>query len=260
MKQIIYFVDAFAEKVFEGNQAGVLILDEPLDETLMQKIAAENNLSETAFVVKNKDAFSLRWFTPSVEVDLCGHATLASAFVLFNELNYEKQIIEFHSKSGVLTVKKNSDKLTMNFPAGKLKQIDIPQNIKTVFGVTPIEAYRTTDDLMFVFDDETSIVKMSPNLTELNKYDCRGVIITAKSKKYDFVSRFFAPQSGINEDPVTGSAHTALTVYWSEILKEKFLTAKQVSKRGGILYCENLGERIEISGSAVLYLKGEINI
>ncbi|MBU1101502.1 MAG: PhzF family phenazine biosynthesis protein [Bacteroidetes bacterium] len=260
MKHTIYFVDAFAEKAFEGNPAGVCILDEPMDETMMQNIAAENNLSETAFVVKNGENFSIRWFTPAIEVDLCGHATLASGYILFNELVYEKDTIEMNSKSGILKVSRQNDRISLDFPTLELTQVEVKEFHLQMFDKTAQEVYETIDDYLFVFESEEDIRNIKPDFSRLLDLDCRGVIVTAPGEKVDFVSRFFAPAVGIPEDPVTGSAHTKLIPYWSRRLGKKELIAKQISKRGGTLYCKDKGDRVDIAGKAVLYLKGEINI
>ncbi|MGD8780631.1 MAG: PhzF family phenazine biosynthesis protein [Ignavibacteria bacterium] len=260
MKLKMYFVDAFAEEPFTGNPAGVTILKQWLPDDVMQNIAAENNLSETAFVVQENDRFYIRWFTPQVEVDLCGHATLASGFVLFNELKFEKKTIIFESKSGILKVTANGDNIALDFPALDLKEITIPENSVEALGIKPVEAYSSIDDYFFVYDSQSVIEKITPDNQELMKYDCRGIIVTAPGNNVDFVSRFFAPKVGIPEDPVTGSAHTKLIPYWSKKLGKQKFTAKQLSKRGGKLYCSNNGDRVEIAGKAILYLSGEINI
>jgi PhzF family phenazine biosynthesis protein len=260
MKQRIYFVDAFAHNRFEGNPAGVCILEKPLEDSLMQKIATENNLSETAFVLRKNDKFSIRWFTPAIEVDLCGHATLASAFILFNEIGYEKETIEFESKSGVLKVSRKDNLIIMDFPVMHLVGTEIKEFHLHMFDKTPVEVYTTEDDYVFVFSSEEEIKSLKPDMNKLAELDCRGVIVTARGNEVDFVSRFFGPAVGIPEDPVTGSAHTKLIPYWSRVLAKDVLIARQLSKRGGTLYCENKGSRVEIGGEAVLYLTGEINI
>jgi PhzF family phenazine biosynthesis protein len=261
MKLHLYQVDAFTEKVFGGNPAAVCPLDEWLTDEQMQHIAAENNLAETAFFVKKNDAFEIRWFTPKIEVDLCGHATLATAHVMFNHLNYpDKQIVFFSAKSGELRVYKNEDLLTLDFPADDFEKIEMPDFISVCFDAEPIEAYQGKTDLMFVFNSETDIKNIRPDFRSINALGGRGVIVTAKGDKVDFVSRFFAPQSGIEEDPVTGSAHTTLTPYWAKKLGKDVLTAVQLSSRIGNLECKYMGDRIEISGKAVTYLKGEIDI
>jgi PhzF family phenazine biosynthesis protein len=260
MKITLYQVDAFTDKLFGGNPAAVILLKEWLSDELMQKIGLENNLSETAFVVEREKYFEIRWFTPAVEVDLCGHATLASAHVLFNHTDYSKEVIEFHSKSGVLIVKKNNDFLTLNFPTDKLSKVEPPSILTEAIRDEPIESYKGVSDFMLVFDTEEEIKNIKPDFTKLGQVAARGIIVTAKGNDCDFVSRFFAPQSGINEDPVTGSAHTTLTPFWSERLNKKELIAMQLSARKGYLFCKNLGERTEISGKAVTYLVGEIEL
>lgn len=260
MKLTIYQVDAFAKNVFEGNPAAVIPLENWLPDETMQRIAMENNLSETAFFCTNNKGFHIRWFTPLAEVDLCGHATLASAHVLFNHLDYNNEEILFESRSGVLKVKKEQDYMLLNFPSSKVEAKYIPTNLKTAFNVHPIKCYVGREDLMFVFQREEDIKNLKPNFTTIGESTKRGVICTAKSDNFDFVSRFFAPAVGINEDPVTGSAHTMLIPYWAKQLNKTKMIAKQVSKRGGILYCTYLGDRVEIGGTAITYLKGEITI
>lgn len=260
MKLKIYQIDAFADHVFEGNPAAVIPLESWLPNEIMQKIAMENNLSETAFFVAKDDGFHIRWFTPLAEVDLCGHATLASAHVIFNHLNYAENEISFDSRSGILKVKKENDLIVLNFPASPLTKTEIPENLKNAFNHQPVKGFKGRDDIMLVFENEEQIVKLNPDFQQILASKTRGVIVTAKSDKYDFVSRFFAPAVGVNEDPVTGSAHTMLIPYWSGVLGKNELTAKQVSARGGILHCKNCGERVEIGGKAVTYLTGEIII
>jgi PhzF family phenazine biosynthesis protein len=261
MKLQIYQVDAFTKKVFGGNPAAVCPLDEWLTDEQMQKIAMENNLAETAFFVYKKDQFEIRWFTPAIEVDLCGHATLAAAHILFDHLHHEGNIIRFFShRSGELIVTKNEDQLTLNFPTDTYEKIEMPVFISACFQMDPIEAYKGKTDFMFVFKNETEIKNIQPDLKQIQTLGGRGAIVTAKGDAADFVSRFFAPQSGIDEDPVTGSAHTTLTPYWSKKLGKDALSALQLSARKGELQCKYLGERVEISGNAVTYLVGEIDI
>ncbi|MCB1177802.1 MAG: PhzF family phenazine biosynthesis protein [Leptospiraceae bacterium] len=260
-KLTLFQVDAFSNKVFSGNPAAVIIIEKELPVDLMQNIAAENNLSETAFVVSKNGKFRIRWFTPTTEVNLCGHATLASAFVLFNFLNIQQESIEFQSKSGILKVTKDKDLLLMNFPSDVLNKVIITLDIEKALGKKPIELYRGLEDYLAVYESEEDIASLSPNMELLKEIPCRGFIVTSKSEKYDFVSRFFGPGAGILEDPVTGSAHTMLVPYWSKVLGKDIFHVKQISKRGGELYCKNLSEnRIEIGGRASLYLKGEIYI
>lgn len=259
MKQKIYQIDAFADKVFSGNPAAVCPLTQWLADDLLQKIAMENNLAETAFYVKQGDQYEIRWFTPTVEVDLCGHATLASAYVLFNHEGHNGDTIHFHSpRSGALTVTKNGALLTLNFPTDVFKPIALTEEITGCFDTKPTLAFKGKTDYMLVFDKEEEIRNMTPALDKMAKLAVRGVIVTAKGDKVDFVSRFFAPQSGINEDPVTGSAYTTLAPYWSRQLGKAALTAIQLSERRGYVQCNYLNDRVEITGEARLYLIGEI--
>lgn len=260
MKIKLFQVDAFTNKLFGGNPAGVCPLDEWLPDELMQNIAFENNLAETAFFVNNGTDYDLRWFTPLAEVDLCGHATLASSHVLFEHLGYNKKEIVFHSRSGELKVRKENGKLTLNFPADVVKKIDAPEDLIIAIGKKPIEVFKGKTDYMFVYSTQKEIEDINPDFELIKKYKARGVIVTAKGEKSDFVSRFFAPMVGINEDPVTGSAHTTLTPYWAGELGKKEMSAKQLSKRQGDLYCKLINGRVEISGYAVTYLEGSIKI
>ena len=261
MKRIIYQVDAFTKDVFKGNPAAVCILDQWPEEALMQQIANENNLSETAFAVPVGECFEIRWFTPEVEVELCGHATLAMAHVLFKHKKYQGEWICFESiHSGRLRVKRSGKLLTLDFPADNMEEMVVPELIVTALQTPPLKAFRGKTDFMFVYANESEIESMDPDFGLLAQVGGRGVIVTAPGNDVDFVSRFFAPQTGINEDPVTGSAHTSLTPYWSRILGKKRLTARQLSSRGGELICEDKGERVEISGHAVTYMKGKIRL
>jgi PhzF family phenazine biosynthesis protein len=261
MKAPIYQVDAFTSKVFSGNPAAVCILDRWIDDRSLQAIAAENNLSETAFLVQNKNYFDLRWFTPVTEVGLCGHATLASAFVLFICRNWSADTIKFQTqKSGQLMVTRQDPFLEMDFPARPAVPQTSPKGLSRALGVTPKKVYGSKEDLMVVLDSEKSVVSVQPDFTAMKQIDCRGIIITAQSNQYDFVSRFFAPRVGIPEDPVTGSAHCVMIPYWAKILEKKEFHALQVSKRGGELFCSFADERVKISGKAVLYLEGTITI
>ena len=258
-KQKIYQVDAFTDKVFSGNPAAVCPLEKWLDDETMLKIAAENNLAETAFYVKQENWFEIRWFTPVVEVDLCGHATLATAFVLFNYENYTGDTIEFYSpRSGILNVTKKGDFLILNFPADNFEQVPLTNEMNSCFNLKPVAVYKGKTDYLFVFNQEMDIVNIRPNFIEISKLNARGVIITAKGNEVDFVSRFFAPQAGVNEDPVTGSAHTTLIPYWFRQLNKAAMTAIQLSERKGYLQCKYLNDRVEIGGKAKLYLMGEI--
>ncbi len=257
----IFQIDAFTDKVFHGNPAAICILDEWIDEIKMQKIGAENNLAETAFVVKKDDDFEIRWFTPSVEVDLCGHATLAAAHVIYNYYNYQSKKIIFHSlKSGLLSVEKDKDYYTLDFPVDIYKKVDTPQLLIDAYGIIPTETYRGKTDYLSIFLSQDEIEKIEPDLNLISTVDARGVIVSAPGNNVDFVSRFFGPQSGIDEDPVTGSAHTTLTPFWSNKLGKEVLTAKQLSKRQGYLVCELQGTRVKITGEAVTYLVGEIEV
>lgn len=259
MKYKIYQIDAFTDRIFSGNPAAVCPLNEWLSDDLMQKIAMENNLAETAFYVKEDDHYQIRWFTPKVEVDLCGHATLAAAYVLFNHEYYPEKVINFYSKrSGKLSVTKNNEHLALNFPVDIFQQADITDELKSGFNLIPKEIYKGKSDYLFVYETENQIQTLIPNLASIATLEARGVIATAKGENIDFVSRFFAPQCGVDEDPVTGSAHTTLTPFWSQRLHKNKLTAIQLSERKGYLNCELLGDRVEISGKAKLYLIGEI--
>ena len=257
MKQDIYFIDAFTKDAFSGNPAAVLF-SEIDDKVLMQKIATENNLSETAFVnLKNK---SIRWFSPSCEVSLCGHATLASAFVYFNFLDNTKESVTWNSASGYLKVNKKDAYLQLDFPKDKFVQVDMIDKVYEAIGSKPNETYLGEINLFAIFDSEKIIKSIEPDFDKVSALDGQGLIITSKSEKYDFVSRYFCPKYGINEDPVTGSAHTSLIPYWSNVFNKNILHAKQISDRGGEVFCENLEDRVLIGGHAVLYMKGSIDI
>ena len=260
MKILIFQVDAFTDHLFGGNPAAVCPLDAWLPDEFMQLIAMENNLAETAFFVRESDLFHIRWFTPLVEVDLCGHATLATAFVLFEKLNYKGEKITFSSRSGMLNVTRTADLLTLDFPKDSIEPIRAPLELITTLGFQPIETYKGKTDWMFVLGSQKEVEDYLPDWTALGKVDSRGIIITAKGDEADFVSRFFAPQSGIPEDPVTGSAHTTLAPYWAEKLKKNELSAVQLSQRKGHLWCKVTGDRVEISGNARIYMTGEIEL
>nr|WP_312213252.1 PhzF family phenazine biosynthesis protein [Clostridioides sp.] len=253
-----YVADAFAEKVFEGNPAGVCVLDKPLSEDLMQKIAIENNLSETAFAVKVSDGYDLRWYTPGGEVDLCGHATLATAFIITKFVDTNADKILFHSMSGDLTVSKNGDLFEMDFPSIMPKEFPLTDQMVEALGVRPLETYLNRD-LVFVLENEEMVQNFEPNLSKLEHLpDGMGVLITAKGNKYDFVSRTFFPKIKVPEDPVCGSAHSNFIPYWAKRLGKDEMVARQLSKRGGTLYCKNKGNRVSISGHASLYSIAEI--
>jgi PhzF family phenazine biosynthesis protein len=278
----IYQVDAFCESLFSGNPAAICPLASWLPDALMQNIAAENNLAETAFYVREKDHFHIRWFTPAIEVDLCGHATLAAAHVLLTHEGYTGNTIVFDSRSGELKVTRDQprstddpdrlspapdhltqapDRLTLDFPADTLQPVAITAAMRRWFPTQPIEAYKGNSDYMLVFSAEADIANMIPDLAAIkNVTEARGIIVTAKGDSVDFVSRFFAPQSGIDEDPATGSAHTTLTPYWAEKLGKQQLTALQLSPRKGYLQCTAAGNRVMISGKAKTYLIGQLLI
>lgn len=257
----LYQVDAFADKVFTGNPAAVCVLENWLPDDILQSIGAENNLSETAFVVKKADQYEIRWFTPTIEVALCGHATLAAAHVLFNYYKHPDNEIRFLSRhSGNLSVAKNGALLTLDFPSDQIKKAVAPEEILGAFTTKPLEVYQGKTDYLLLFPSQNDVVKSDPDIALLNKSKARGVIITARGDETDFVSRFFAPGAGVDEDPVTGSAHTTLTPFWSKRLNKNILQAKQLSTRGGDLLCEYLGDRVKITGKAVTYLIGEIQV
>lgn len=260
MKLQIFQGDAFASSLFKGNPAAVVPLTEWLNDETMQQIAAENNLSETAFFIPEGDHFHIRWFTPKTEVKLCGHATLATAHILFNELDFCGEQIEFNSQSGILTVKKIGDKLQLDFPADFVHAVDAVPVFAEAFGVHPLATFKGRTDYLLLFDSEETIRKFQPDISLLLTTNARGIIVTAKGNEVDFVSRFFAPAVGVNEDPVTGSAHTNLIPFWSKRLNKTELTALQLSERGGELWCTLAGDRVLIAGKAVTYLRGEIEI
>jgi PhzF family phenazine biosynthesis protein len=256
----IYQADAFTDKLFGGNPAAICPLTEWLPAETMQKIAVENNLAETAYFVKQDDGYGLRWFTPEFEIDLCGHATLASAHIIFTELGYTGQTINFYTqKAGTLTVTKDGDKYVLDFPSRPPIPIEVPNGLTEAMGKEPTAVLRSRDYFL-VYDTEDDIRDIAPDFFALSKMDTVGVIVTAPGKDVDFVSRFFAPAAGIPEDPVTGSAHCNLIPYWAEKLGKDKLHAYQISARKGELWCENKGDRVLMSGKAVTYLKGEIYI
>ena len=262
-----HIIDVFTDKLFSGNPAGVCLLEKWLTDDVLQNIATENNLSETAFLVKQDGYYDLRWFTPLIEVELCGHATMASAFVLFDDKEEIENELKFKTLSGVLSVKKESDMLYLNFPSRPVSICPTYHTFENAFGVTPVAVYKAVDFLVFL-NSEEELRSIKPDFGKLKEIkeeagldnDSFGVIVTAKGNDCDFVSRFFAPNVGIDEDPVTGRAHCSLIPFWSDKLNKTKLTAKQLSKRGGVLWCEDCGERVKIGGKAVRYLKGNINI
>lgn len=257
MKIKQYQVDAFATRAFEGNPAAVCPLESWLDDGLLQAIAEENNLSETAFFVPSDKGLHLRWFTPASEVDLCGHATLATAHVIFEMLGYTKQAITFETRSGDLFVERKGKQLEMDFPASPPTPRELHEILVKGLGQPPIEVL-AAGDYLAVFDSEATVRAITPDMALLGQLDLRGVIITAPGTDVDFVSRFFAPKFGIPEDPVTGSAHCTLAPYWAGRLGKRLLSARQVSKRGGSLTCELKGDRVLLSGSAVTVMEAEI--
>lgn len=260
MKLTLYQVDAFASKLFSGNPAAVIPLEKWIDTRLMQQMGMENNLAETVFFVPVKDGFEIRWFTPEVEIDLCGHATLASAFVLYNFLGYNKPTITFHSKSGPLYVSRNADIINLDFPSWKPERItEYPEELLASLGNPEIAGVYKYRDYLVELNNEETLRKIKPDFTLMKKAK-EKVIITAPGKNVDFVSRFFAPTVGIDEDPVTGSAHSQLIPFWSYKLGKVKMKAKQLSKRGGDVYCEQKGDRVIMGGQCVFYMKGEIEI
>ncbi|MBC7399562.1 MAG: PhzF family phenazine biosynthesis protein [Mucilaginibacter sp.] len=257
----IYQADAFTDQLFGGNPAAICPLNEWLPDNVMQKIAVENNLAETAFFVKTAKGYLLRWFTPEYEIDLCGHATLAAAHILFTELGYTGDTIYFETmKAGVLTVQRNGDKYTMDFPSRPPIPIEEPNGrVDALGGIQPTAILRSRD-FFLVYDSERDVRELSPDFFALSKMDTVGVIVTAPGDNSDFVSRFFAPGAGINEDPVTGSAHCNLIPYWAKVFERSQLHAYQISERKGELWCELQGDRVLMTGKAVTYLKGEIYV
>ena len=254
----IYQVDAFTDHLFGGNPAAVCLLEQWPQDQALQNIAAENNLSETAFLVKNDHGYHIRWFTPAVEVDLCGHATLAAAHVLFHHKDFQQPEICFDSRSGQLMVTRDGGKLTMDFPADPPAPIAEVPGLFESLGITNGLIYKGKTDLMVVVDHEDTVSMLAPDFYQLNKLDVRGIIVTAPGEEVDFVSRFFAPSAGIDEDPVTGSAHCTMTPYWSNRLGKSILQVVQVSPRRGMVKCELVGERVKLTGSAVTYMTGRI--
>ncbi|RHX88902.1 isomerase [Leptospira stimsonii] len=253
-------IDAFAEKVFQGNPAALCPLEKWISEDSMQKIALENNLSETVFFVPEGDFFRIRWFTPEQEVDLCGHATLATAHYLFDQGMIEGDVARFQSLSGELSVFKKENLLYLDFPSRKPIRVEIPpKEIIESFSILPKEVWKSRDYLL-VYENENDLRELSYNVEIAKNLDSLGIIATCPGKDYDFLSRFFAPAAGLYEDPVTGSSHCSLIPFWSERLGKKNLNAYQASRRGGKLFCEDLGERVRIGGTCVPYLEGWIDV
>jgi PhzF family phenazine biosynthesis protein len=256
----LYQIDAFTDKLFGGNPAGVIPLESWPSDQLMQSIAAENNLAETAFFVPEGDDYHIRWFTPGVEVDLCGHATLAAAYVLYNEMGYRRDQIRFQSRSGLLTVSQEGEWLSLDFPTDPYQPVYISSVMKTCTTATILEAYKGERDYMFVLKNQDAIVNSSFDQSAILQLGHCGLIVTAAGEEVDFVSRFFAPAYSIPEDPVTGSSHCTLTPYWAQRIGKDNLTARQLSLRGGFLKCTLKNDRVLIAGKAVMYLKGMINL
>jgi PhzF family phenazine biosynthesis protein len=272
----LYQIDAFTDKLFSGNPAAVIPLEKWIDEELMQKIAMENNLSETAFICPSPSAsqvspmggdlegagadFEIRWFTPTSEIDLCGHATLASAYVLFNIIKFKKAEIKFSCKSGTLKVTKENETIWLDFPSWKPERFnDYPSNLLEALGGAEIVGVYKHRDLLVELINEETVKKCTPDFSMINKTGYK-IIITAPGKEVDFVSRFFAPTVGVDEDPVTGSAHSQLIPFWSDKLNKRILSALQLSRRGGKILCEQKDDRVKMGGSCVFYMKGEIEI
>ena len=259
MKYDIYQIDVFTSVPFKGNPAAVVPFNAwPADE-VMQNIALENNLAETAFFIPDGDDYGLRWFTPTVEMDLCGHATLATGYLIFEILGTDKKILRFQTLSGELTVEKDGDRYVMDFPSRPASLIEAPAGLIEAIGAEPKEVLHASDYLL-VYENEARVKAINPDFAALKKVASRGAIVTAPGDTSDFVSRFFAPAVGVDEDPVTGSTHTTLIPYWAERLGKNDLFARQVSSRGGELFCEFKGDRVKIGGNAVTYLKGEIYV
>jgi PhzF family phenazine biosynthesis protein len=260
MKLTLYQIDAFASKLFSGNPAAVIPLDKWIDDELMQNLAMENNLAETVFFVPNGNDFDIRWFTPEVEINLCGHATLASAYVLYNILGYKKSTINFHCKSGPLYVSRDGDVINLDFPSWKPERItEYPPELLASLGNPEINGVYKYRDYLVELNNEEVIRKLAPDFTLMKKAR-EKVIVTAPGKEVDFVSRFFAPTAGIDEDPVTGSAHSQLIPFWNYKLGKDKMIARQLSRRGGEVFCEQKGERVIMGGKCVFYMKGEIEV
>ena len=259
MELKIYQLDAFSDHLFGGNPAAVCPLESWLPDTLMQQIAMENNLAETTFFVNEESGLRIRWFTPLKEVNLCGHATLAAAWVYFKHIDSSAHQISFNSLSGELTVNRREDRLTLNFPVAHCQTVTAPKLLTSALGVDPLEAY-AADDWLVRLANEDAVKNINPDMTLLRQLDRRGVIVTAEGSDCDFVSRFFAPKYGIDEDPVTGSAHILLTPFWAERLNKSELRARQLSARGGELQCELRNGRVFISGQVTPYMQGSITL
>ncbi|MBC3467130.1 PhzF family phenazine biosynthesis protein [Pseudomonas sp. RW10S2] len=262
MQLEIFQVDAFSAKPFGGNPAAVIPLESWLPDDVLQRIAEENNLSETAYFVRNGEGYDLRWFTPAVEVDLCGHATLASAWVLFEQLGEQAEVLRFNTRSGELRVRRGADGLlAMDFPAKQPAKVDFPDGLLKALGLSSARALYRSDDFVVVIDDAALIDPLKPDFVALSAFDVRGIAVTAPGRGFDFVTRWFGPRVGVNEDPVTGSAHTTLAPYWSERLGKRSLSCEQGGVRKGQLQCEVPGNgRVIISGRGALYMRGTVFI
>ncbi len=261
MKIPMWQVDAFASRVFAGNPAAVCWLEDWPDDGILQAIAAENNLSETAFLVRNAEGFDLRWFTPTTEVALCGHATLAAAKVLFDRRGWPEPAIRFRTrKSGILTVEKRDELLEMDFPALPARPAPAPTGLAAALGAEPRQVLASAEDWLVVLADETAVRGLKPDFAALERFECRCLVPTARGETADFVSRAFAPRLGIPEDPATGSAHCVLAPYWAGVLGKDELRAFQVSARGGEVFCRIAGTRVKLAGRAVVYLEGGIDV
>jgi PhzF family phenazine biosynthesis protein len=260
MKISFYQVDTFTNELFKGNPAAICVLEHWLGEKVLQNIAAENNLSETAFLVQKNQTYDIRWFTPTVEVDLCGHATLGSAFVIFNYLDKSSNKISFNSKSGELIALREKDFITLDFPTILGQPCNAMERIASALDLQPLEVFKGSMDYMAVLESEEGVRQCRPNLNLIKDLDARGLVVTARGEKADFVSRWFGPQVGVKEDPVTGSAHCMLAPYWAKKLNKTKLQAEQLSLRAGKIHCQVNGEHVLLSGEAVLYLQGLITI
>jgi len=259
MRLPYYHVDAFTGKLFSGNPAGVCPLEQWLPDEVLQRIATENNLSETAFIRRQSDFFELRWFTPTVEMDLCGHATLAPAHILFSELRHPDSVVRFQTARGPLTATRRNGMIELDFPARPPQDCTVPENLVLGLGHEPREVLKSRDYLA-VFESQAEVAALTPDMNLLAQLDCVGIIATARGDDSDFVSRFFAPAAGVPEDPVTGSSHCSLIPFWAERLGKKELFARQISRRGGEIFCRHLGNRVGIAGHAIIYSRGEIEI
>ena len=256
----LYQIDAFTDQLFAGNPAAVCPLSEWLPDELLQQIAAENNLSETAFFVPQDQGFRLRWFTPAVEVDLCGHATLASAHVLFQHLDYPQNKIHFYTRSGELIVEQQGEQYVMDFPADQLTACAPPPEALEALQITPEDCYYGREDYLLIVEDQQTLAQINPDFRQLKALESRGVIVSAPGEEVDFVSRCFFPLAGIDEDPVTGSAHTTMAPYWSKRLGKNRLIGQQISKRGGTVYCQMREDRVLLAGQAQTYLIGKLQL